>query len=78
MGHVKEFNFDIDRIILLEITVTPTLRDLIEASHLYWILLVAPRIASVTASLDLVDLDDLDNAVAVINENNQQTIHEGE
>ena len=39
-----------------------------EAGHLSLIVMVAPRIASVTFSLAVVSLDDLDNIVAIIRE----------
>ena len=47
------------------------MRDLMDAGHLYWILLLAPRNASVTFSSDLVGLDDLYKVVAIIKEHNK-------
>ena len=43
-----------------------------DAGHLYWILLVAPRIASVTFAAGLVNLEDLDKVVAIINYHNSE------
>ena len=50
------------------ITGAQALRDLMEAGHLYSIMLVAPRIASAAFSVDLVGIDDLDKAAAIIKE----------
>ena len=71
MGHVNEFNWDIGPIVLLDITGAQALRDFMGAVHLYWTLLVAPKIVSVTLSLGLVGLDDLDKAVAIIKDHNK-------
>ena len=66
MGHVNQFNVDIDPIILLEITGTQALRDLMEASPAWW----QPRLKNVAFSLAPVSNDDLDNAVANIKQRN--------
>ena len=72
MGEMDQLNLDIDSNILLEITGTPALRELMDASHLYWTLLVARKIASVTFSTDPVNIENLDNAVATIKEHNSK------
>ena len=63
---MDQFNLDTDSIILLEVTCSQALRELMGASHLGWILLVAPRIAIVTFSTRPVNLEYLDKVVAII------------
>ena len=58
MGHADELHLGMHSIIMLEITGTQALRELIHASQSYRILLVAPMIASVTFSTSPVDLED--------------------
>ena len=70
MGHADQLNLDIDSIILLEVTGAQPLRECTDAGHLYWILLVAPRISSATFSAGLVNLEDLGNVAAIIKEHN--------
>ena len=49
---------DIDPLVLLEITGTQALRGLMQAGHLYWILMVAPKIASVAFGLAPLSFED--------------------
>ena len=72
MGHVGQSNLDSDPIILLEITGTQALTDLMNAGHLSYILMAAPRIASVTSPFSPIIFEDFDNAVAIIMEHNSQ------
>ena len=70
MGHVDQFSSDSDTIILLETTGTHALRDLVQAIHISWILMVAPSIARGTFSLSLTTLEVLYKALAIIIEHN--------
>jgi hypothetical protein len=70
MGHVDQLNLDDAKNILLEVTGSQALRDLMEEDHISWVLMVAPRIASVAFSMDPQNLEDLDKVIAIITQHN--------
>ena len=62
---MDQLNLDIDSNILLEIAGTAALRELMDAGHLSWILLVAPNMAVVTFTTSPAKLEGLGKVVAI-------------
>jgi hypothetical protein len=72
MGHVDQLNLDDAANILLEVSGSQALRDLMEAEQILLVLMVAPRVASVAFSMDPQTLEDLDKVIAIITEHNKK------
>ena len=73
MDHVASFNLDSFPAILMEVTGSQASRGLMKASHPSWILMVAPRIASVEVACGPKPLEDLDKALAIITEHSSHS-----
>jgi len=63
---MDQFNLDTVSIMLLDVACSQGFRELMDAGHLCWILLVAPRIASVTFSSWLVNIAQIYQYAAII------------
>jgi hypothetical protein len=71
IGYVRMFNIDQVRTIFLEVTNSETLRILSRRGYITWVLIVAPKIASITMKSSItMDLEGFDELAQIIQAHN--------
>ena len=72
IGYVNMFNIDQVRTIFLEVTNSEALRILSRQGYITWVLIVAPKMASITMKSSItMDLEGLDELVQIIQAHNK-------